>query len=156
MAEKRDYNSKMNSKGLEASVSEEQARGMCQNQGTRYLLLVEVHAGKKTVDEDGSETVNLIPDMVELVPSEHEDAVRTMMKSLYARRPAAQGQAVLEGTTGDGPTADEAAAALPGGEWDGNPDDDSCPSPGCDHQAGHDGEHSAQDKNVVAFSGKGK
>lgn len=162
MAERRDYNSKMNAKGLEAFVSEEQARHMTSHQGHRYLLIVEVHSGKKVVDEDGSETANLVPDLVELIPPEQEDRVRTFMRALYMSRPDQFGQQAFESLSDKEPTTDEAGAALdaavelnddgePTGMWDGDPDApvpfsvtseaQACPFPGCPLLEGHDGDH---------------
>lgn len=162
MAEKRMYNSKMNSKGLEGSVTEDQARDMADNQGTRYLLLVEVHSGSKTVAEDGAVQVQLVPDLVELVPDEHEAAIRTFMNALKAQRPEEAGQLALQGQ--EQPSVDDAAAGLPA--WDGNPDAPAdqvgkigeCAFPDCTLNDGHEGDHlpaeSEPQSNVAQFSGK--
>jgi hypothetical protein len=172
MAEKRRYNSKINAKGLENSVSEEQAGVMCRNQGTRYVFIVEAHAGPKTVDEDGSETVSLIPDLVELVPGEQEERVRTFMRALYIARPDQFGQAAFDGASPGEIPLEAAAADLdalvergddgqPTGIW--SPDaPDGCDYPGCIAESGHDGDHELiedtpeAEGQAVAFSGKGK
>lgn len=129
MSDKRQYNSKMNAKGLEASVSEEQARHMATHQGTTYVFLVQAHAGPKIVNEDGSEVVSLIPDLVELVPDAHAERIRELQRALYLARPDQFGQKAFE--TGEtGPTVDDAAASVdavierdedgnPVGIWDG-------------------------------------
>jgi hypothetical protein len=172
MADKRRYNSKLNAKGLEASVSEDQAGGMCRHQGSRYVFIIEAHAGPKMVEEDGSETVSLIPDLVELVPAEQEERVRTFMRALYLARPEQFGQAAFEGANpGEIPLAaagDQLDAAVerddtgkPTGVWDGDPDaapgTEQCDYPGCILDAEHDGDHDVAEEeqggSVVAFSG---
>lgn len=162
MADKRRFNSKMNPKGLENSVSEEQAGQMAHRQGSRYLFIVEAHVGSKVVDEDGSETVSLVPDLVELVPADQEGRTRDFMRALYLNRPDQFGQAAFEDAAA-GPPLDSAAAALdavverddagqPTGVWDGDPDAPAdLPTPPEDEATPADG-----DENVVAFSGKGK
>lgn len=178
MAEKRSYNSKLNAKGLEQSVSEEQARHMATHQGSTYLFIVQAHAGPKVVNEDGSEVVSLIPDLVELVPAEHGERLRRYQRALYLSRPDQFGQAAFEEATPGERDADAAGADVealvetdekgePAGIW--TPDADGCPSPGCILAAEHDGDHDippveaeadeqepegdGTDK-VVAFSGK--
>jgi hypothetical protein len=168
MAEKRLYNAKMNAKGLEKSVSEEQARGMALHQGSTSLFIVQAHAGPKVVNEDGSEVVSLIPDVVELVPEEHAERLRVYQRALYLARPEQFGQEAFE-TAGPGePDADAAvadiealvekdAAGEPTGIWDPGAEATvpSCPAPDCDLAEGHDGDHQAENKgaDVVAFSG---
>lgn len=175
MADKRRYNSKMNAKGLENSVSEEQVGAMAHRQGSRYLFVVEAHVGSKVVDEDGSETVSLVPDLVELVPAEQEARVRDFMRALYLNRPDQIGQAAFEDAA-QGPSLESAAAGIdaaverdgdgqPTGVWDGNPDapadpptppEAMCPAPDCILAEDHDGDHQPADEpggTVVAFSG---
>jgi hypothetical protein len=165
MAEKRKYNSKINAKGLEKSVSEEQARHMASHQGHTYTFLVQAHAGPKTVEEDGSEIVSLIPDLVEMVPAEHEDRIHAFQRALYLARPEQFGQQAFEAASSGEQTIDQAAAGVdaiverdkdgePVGVWDGNPDgpldppaDDAgdepggCDYPGCSLDSEHDGDH---------------
>jgi len=185
VADKRKFNSKMNAKGLENHITEEQARHMATHQGNHYLLIVSAHAGSKVVDEDGSETIHLIPDLVELVPADQEDRVRAFQRALYMERPDQVGQRVLTGISDVEMTVDAAGAALEAavehdeagevsGLWDGNPDTppspvdadeppaQACDYPGCTDVAEHDGEHTIEEQdeapgnqNVVAFSGKG-
>jgi hypothetical protein len=172
MAEKRKYNSGMNAKGLENSVSEDQARHMATHQGHTYVFIVEAHSGPKVVGEDGSEKVSLIPDLVELVPAEHEARVRTFMRALYLTRPDQFGQAAFEEATPGERDVDAAAGGLdalvekddsgaPIGIWDGSEDTAECPAPDCNLASGHDGDHQSENKaddggSVVEFSGKGK
>lgn len=150
MAEKRDFNAKMNAKGLDKAVSEEQARHMAHHQGSTYLFIVQAHAGPKVVNEDGSEVVSLIPDLVELVPAEHEERLRRYQRALYLARPDQFGQEAFEEVGKNEPTVDDTAAEVdalvetdeagePSGIW--QPDDDAT-----DEAEGQ----------VVAFSGKGK
>lgn len=142
MADKRQFNSQMMAKGLEASVSEDQAREMADNQGSRYLLLVQVHSGPKTIAEDGATRVQLIPDLVELVPAAHEGPIQNLMNALKAQRPEEAGQLAMQGL--EAPDLDEAAA----GVWDGNPDAPVEPTP-------EDKATEQAEANVVQFSGKG-
>jgi len=166
MAEKRDFNAKMNAKGLEKAVSEEQARHMAHHQGATYLFIVQAHAGPKVVNEDGSEVVSLIPDLVELVPADHEERLRRYQRALYLARPDQFGQEAFEEVGKDEPSVDSAAADVealvetddkgqPTGIWE--PEGGAlCPAPDCDLEEGHDGDHriaKADDANVVAFSG---
>ena len=172
MAESRAYNATLNSKGLDASVSEEQARRMCATQGSHSLFLIDAHHGKLVVDEDGTQRIHLIIDTAELVPTEHEDRVRRFMRALYLGRPDQYGQEAFEGTTGDEPTITDTAAALDAvvetdeewtetGIWDPNQgaqNPGECAYPGCVLDIGHDGDHEyppvdepAPD-NVVSFS----
>lgn len=111
MAEKRDYNVSLNSKGLEASVSEDQARRICNTQGQHSLFLIDAHHGPYVTNEDGTIKMNLIIDGAELVPVEHEDRVRRFMRALYLARPDQFGQQAFE-TDEDGPTVDDAAAQV--------------------------------------------
>jgi len=163
MTEKRDWNSKLLAKGLEQFVSEEQARGMAVHQGSRYLLLLEVHSGKKVVNEDGSQVVSLVADQVELVPADHENRVREFMRALYLNRPDQFGQAAFDGAAGDEPSVEQTAAQIDAaisrdesgdvaGVWDGNtdgplravpdgPEFTGCDFPGCVLDAEHDGDH---------------
>lgn len=176
MAEKRKYNAGLNAKGLEDSVTEDQARHMAHHQGNTYLFITQAHAGPKVVAEDGSEKVSLIPDLVELVPAEHEERIRRFHRALYLNRPDQFGQAAFEeATPGDVPL--EAAAAdvdalvetdgegKPTGIWtpDAEAVPDLCDYPGCTADAGHDGDHEVEPEEdpdaggaVVEFSGKAK
>lgn len=155
MAEKRDWNVGLNAKGLEKSVSEEQARRICTTQGAHSMFIIDAHHGPFVTHEDGSIKMHLIIDGAELIPVEHEDRVRTFMRALYLARPDQFGQeAFEEASPGDVPL-DSAAAGLdalvekdpesgePLGIWDGSNE----PSPE---------EDPAAEPNVVAFSGKGQ
>lgn len=172
MADKRRWNSHLNSKGLEQSVSEEQAREMCLHQGSAHVFIVQAHAGPKTVNEDGSEKVNLIPDHVELVPAEHAERLRRYQRALYLSRPDQFGQDAFEEATPGERDAESAAgdvdalvetdaAGAPIGIWDGadGPDANPCPFPDCRLTAEHDGDHlpvadEGDGGSVVEFSGK--
>lgn len=171
MAEKRKYNSGMNAKGLENSVSEDQARHMATHQGHTYVFIVEAHSGPKVVGEDGSEKVSLIPDLIELVPTEHEARVRTFMRALYLTRPDQFGQQAFEEATPGERDVESAAGDLDAivekddsgaaiGIWDGDEGTAECPAPDCNLASGHDGDHQAENQtdggSVVEFSGKGK
>lgn len=112
MSDKRMWNSKLNSKGLEQSVSEEQAQEMCNHQGATYLFIVEATAGPKTVNVDGSQAVNLIPGSVELVPEEHAETARRFMRALYIGRPDQYGQTAFDGATTNEPTVADTASAM--------------------------------------------
>jgi hypothetical protein len=168
MTEKRDYNAKMNAKGLEKSVSEEQARHMALHQGSTYLFIVQAHAGPKVVNEDGSEVVSLIPDLVELVPEDHAERIRRFQRALYMARPDQFGQEAFDGGTNEPDLAATAAdvdavvetddAGEPTGIWD-PASAETCDYPGCTLAPEHDGDHApaeaaADEDNVVAFSGK--
>jgi hypothetical protein len=169
MAEKRTYNAKMNAKGLEQSVSEDQARAMCLHQGSTHVFIVQAHAGPKTVDEDGSEKVNLIPDHVELVPAEHAERLRRYQRALYLSRPEQYGQEAFENAAPGERDAESAAGDVdalvetdatgePTGIWTGDDEDAvECPAPDCNLAEGHDGDHQSENQpegKVVAFSGK--
>lgn len=161
MADARKYNSKLNSKGLEAAVSEDQARHMATHQGNTYVFLVQAHSGKKTVAEDGAEVVQLIPDLVELVPDEHAERIREFQRALYLARPDQFGQEAFDGAAGNEPTIAQTAAQIdaaverdesgqPTGVWDGDTDGPldasgptfvTCDYPDCKLPAEHDGDH---------------
>lgn len=134
MAEKRDWNAKLNSKGLDKSVNEEQAKFMCLHQGSTHVFIVQAHAGPKTVNEDGSEVVNLIPDLVELVPEAHAERIRTFQRALYLERPEQFGQEAFDGAAQGEPDSATAGAAVdavierddtgaPTGIWSGDTDE---------------------------------
>lgn len=153
MVDKRRYNAKINAKGLEKVLTEEQAGQFCRNQGTGGLFIVRAHAGPKVVDEDGSETVNLIPDEVEFVPATHEDLVARFQRALYLARPDQFGQEAFEGATSGEPkvadTARELDAAVetdaegePTGVWTGDPE---APLPGDAADAAADPEGKGDD-----------
>lgn len=112
MADKRRFNSKMNAKGLEASVSESQAEHMANHQGQTYVFVVKAHSGPKLVEEDGSQVVSLIPDLVELVPAEHEQRLLDFQRALYLARPDQHGQEAFDGATPDEPTLEGSAAGI--------------------------------------------
>lgn len=164
MAESRSFNASLNSKGLDQSVSEEQARRMCATQGQSSLFLIDAHHGKLVTDEDGTQRIHLIIDTAELVPTEHEDRVRRFMRALYLARPDQYGQAAFE-TSPDEPTVDDTASALDAvveTDEDGNDtgiwspetatvDEGECAYPGCVLPIGHDGDHqeAPEDSNVI-------
>lgn len=172
MAEKRKFNAGLNAKGLEDSVSEDQARHMAHHQGHTYTFIVQAHSGPKVVAEDGSEKASLIADLVELVPAEHEERVRRFHRALYLTRPEQFGQAAFEEATPGERDVDAAAGDLdaivekdesgaPIGIWDGadGPDANPCPFPDCRLTAEHDGDHlpvadEGDGGSVVEFSGK--
>lgn len=176
MAEKRKFNSKLNSKGLENFVSEDQAREMCTHQGRSYVFIVQAHAGPKLVAEDASEAVNLIIDTAELVPVAHEERVRTFQRALYLSRPDQYGQEAFEGAAPGERDVESAAADVaalvqtgadgePVGIWDGTDEQgETCDYPGCTLPAEHDGDHDVEPEDadpaeddsgsVVQFSGK--
>jgi hypothetical protein len=172
MAEKRKYNAGLNAKGLEDSVSEDQARHMAHHQGNTYMFIVQAHSGPKVVAEDGSEKASLIPDLVELVPAEHEERIRRFHRALYLNRPDQFGQAAFEEATPSDVPLEAAAADVdalvetddkgePTGIWtpddEADRDSDPCPAPECDLPEGHDGDHqNLHGGNVVEFSGSGK
>lgn len=172
MADKRMFNSKLTGKGLESTVSEEQAKVMVESQGASYLFLVKAHVGPYVTNEDGSKQVTLVNDIAEIVPAEHTQAIQEFLNALIRERPDPSGASPIP-WGGDSPTAAEAAGAIPRGEeWDGNPDTapentGTCDYPDCTLASEHDGDHSPAeetpeaeepeaDKNVVAFSGKSK
>lgn len=164
--ERRMFNATLNAKGLEKSVTEEQARGMVLSQGQHSLFIVDARHAVITIAEDGSQRINLIADQVEYVPSTHEDRVRTFMRALYLARPEQYGQEAFE-TPKDGEVDTATAAANLDaaverndagevtGVWDGNTDDDGssnvvdggfptgpfCDYPGCGLPEEHDGDH---------------
>lgn len=167
--EKRMYNATLNSKGLEKSVTEEQARGMVLSQGQHSLFIVDARHGKIEIAEDGTQRVSLVADQVEYVPSTHEDRVRTFMRALYLARPEQYGQEAFEtAKPGEVDTATAAAnldaavqrdeAGEVSGIWDGDTDDDGtvvaggfpsgpyCPHPGCGLPDEHDGDHDVTDE----------
>lgn len=132
MADKRKYNAKLNAKGLENVLTEQQAGQFARNQGSHGFFIIEAHAGPKMVDEDGSETVNMIPDQVEFVPAEQEDRVRRFQRALYLARPDQFGQEAFDGATPDEPRVADTAAELDAavetddagevtGTWQGDP-----------------------------------
>jgi len=176
MAEKRDWNAKMNAKGLEQTITEEQAKHMALHQGATYLFIVQAHSGPKVVNEDGSEKVNLIPDLVELIPAEHAERLRRYQRALYLTRPEQFGQQAFEEATPGERDVDAAVGDVealvetddkgePTGIWDptsevpADPEIDACDYPGCLLESEHDGDHvqapeGSDEGNVVAFSGK--
>ena len=110
MPEQRSYNSTLLSKGLEASVSEEQARAMCSSQGRHSVLIVDARHGKLITNEDGTQRIMLVADQVELIPEEHTARVRAFMRALYLARPEQYGQEPFE-TAGEGEPNVATAAA---------------------------------------------
>lgn len=167
MAEKRKNNAKMNAKGLEDALTDDEAGRLIEAQGGRSLLLVEAVHGPYTTALDGSRTINLLPGVVVLVPDEHAKPVRDLLRSLAV----GGGQTLQYDDAGDAfvpgtddaaaavrETADKAKAATPDatagdGEWDGDPDapaglsavpdpEGTCDFPGCLLPAEHDGDHS--------------
>ena len=169
MADKRDWNAQLNAKGLEASVSEDQAREMCNHQGATYLFIVEATAGPKVVNVDGSQKINLIPGSVELVPDAHADTARRFMRALYIGRPDQFGQAAFDGATADEPTIEDTASAMSSavttdddgevtGMWTPDTPGDAAdgPWPGDEEYVAPDAQGDDANPaggNVVAFSG---
>lgn len=129
MAEQRKFNAHLNKKGLDNHITVDQAREMAQHQGRTYLFIVAARSGPKVVGEDGSEDVALIPDLVELVPAEHEERVRAVQRAFYMARPEQHGQAAFE-APGEGEQSvdsalDDLGAAVTTDEdaWGGDPDE---------------------------------
>jgi hypothetical protein len=161
MAEKRKNNATMNSKGVEASVSDEQVGAMIARQGQTSLLLVEVTHGAYSNELDGSHRLALVPGQIELVPQEQEDRVRRFMRALYLARPDQFGQEAFDGATPGEPKLADTASDLdavvetndegePTGVWTGDPDaplptgdggTKGCSFPGCTKDDEHDGDH---------------
>lgn len=112
MAEKRDWNVGLNAKGLEGSVSEEQARRMCLSQGQTSMFIIEAHHGPYVTNEDGSIKMSLIIDQAELVPAEQEERTRRFKRALYLARPDQFGQAAFDGATAGEPTIEDTAAGI--------------------------------------------
>lgn len=169
MADKRMFNAKLNAKGLEKSVTEDQARHMVSTQGQHSLFIVDARHAVITIAEDGTQAINLVADQVEYVPPAHEDRVRTFMRALYLARPEQYGQEAFETPKAGEVDTATAGAALdavverdekgePTGVWDGDTDDDGsnvvagafatgpyCPTPGCGQLEEHDGDHDEPD-----------
>lgn len=133
MPDRRNYHAALASKGLEASVTEEQARAMCSSQGRHSVFIVDARHGKLTVAEDGTQRITLVIDQAELVSEEHTARVRAFMRALYLARPEQYGQEPFEGGD-DEPKVGDAAADLdalverdetgePVGIWDGSAPD---------------------------------
>lgn len=170
MAEKRSFNVGLNRKGLEAFVSEEQARHMVTTPGAHSVFIIEAHHGPYLTNEDGSITMSLIIDQVELIPDEQEDLVRRYQRALYLQRPDAYGQEAFDGATEGEPRVEDTARELESavekdeagnviGIWDGDPVEPTdstvpqpedtptteaavkCPAPGCILPEEHDGDH---------------
>jgi hypothetical protein len=176
MAEQRKFNAHLNRKGLDNHITVDQAREMAQHQGRTYLFIVAARSGPKVVGEDGSEDVALIPDLVELVPAEHEERVRAVQRAFYMARPEQHGQAAFEGP-GDGEQSvdsalDDLGAAVTTDDdaWGGDPEEPldgseerrlaavpdrvkgeliGCAFPGCVLTEHPDGDHQTADGSVI-------
>lgn len=112
MPEKRSHNASLAAKGLEASITEEQARAMCASQGRHSVLIVDARHATLTIAEDGTQRITLIAGQVELIPEEHTGRVRSFMRALYLARPEQHGQEAFEGAGADEPKVADAAAQL--------------------------------------------
>lgn len=112
MPDKRSFNAGLAAKGLEASISEEQARAMCVSQGRHSVLIVDARHASLTIAEDGTQRITLIADQVELIPEEHTARVRSFMRALYLARPEQHGQEAFEGAGENEPKVDDAAAQV--------------------------------------------
>lgn len=124
MADKRDHNATMNSKGLDDSVSDDDARRMIHSQGATSILIVEVQHGKYATDVDGSQRINLIPGSVALVPQAHEDKLRRLLRAVALETNPGETFA-LDGD-GAAPRVEEAVSDLPDEAdktWTGDPAD---------------------------------
>lgn len=177
MTEKRNYNASLNARGLEAFVSEAQARRMCSSQGAHSLLIIDAHHGKLVTDEDGTQRIHLVADSVELVTDEHTERVQRFMRALYMARPDQYGQTAFETPTDGEVPLDAAAADLDAlvetdgdgavtGVWSDDSEAEvsapavipqACAFPDCQLPDGHDGDHIAvaveeEPDNVVEFS----
>lgn len=82
---------------------------------------------------DGKRRIDYVVEAIEPVPEAQEDVVREFQRAIYRTRPEVEGQAVLSGTAGEGPTLDQAATQLDAqierdengivkGVWDGDMD----------------------------------
>lgn len=170
MADKRMFNAKLNAKGLEKAVTEDQARHMVTTQGQHSLFIVDARHAVLTIAEDGTQSINLVADQVEYVPPAHEDRVRTFMRALYLARPEQYGQEAFETPKAGEVDTETAGAQLDAlvetdgdgkvtGVWDGDTTDDGssnvvagafeqgpyCPHPGCGQLEDHDGDHDTPD-----------
>lgn len=124
MAEKRDHNATMNQKGLDDSVTDDDARRMINSQGATSILIVEVQHGKYATDVDGSQRINLIPGSVALVPSAHEAKLRKLLRAIALE--VNPGETFALDGDGAAPRVDEAAGDLPDADdstWKGDPAD---------------------------------
>lgn len=122
--EKRSHNASLASKGLEKSISEDQARAMCNTQGRHSVLIVDARHATLTTNEDGTQRITLIADQVELIPDEHTARVRAFMRALYLARPEQYGQEPFDTAGDDEPNLATAAAdvdALVEKDEDGEP-----------------------------------
>jgi ribosomal protein L12E/L44/L45/RPP1/RPP2 len=118
MAERRDHNASLNAKGLEDSVSDDAARRMIATQGQTSILIVEATHGPYKTDVDGSQRINLLPGAVALVPAEHEDKLRRVLRAIALEVSPAETFA-LDGDA-EAPRVEESIEAL-GDDWDGDP-----------------------------------
>jgi hypothetical protein len=115
MAEERSTNVTLNSKGMEAFVSDPLATHLFERPGERRLLLIEVHTNKRVLNENGTRRVHLSVDSAEVIPEEHETRFRDVMRALYLNRPDdfGQGRVPIEGELAQDPDDALAAAAAP-------------------------------------------
>lgn len=113
---------------------------------------------------EGKRRIDYVIESIEPVPSEHETRIREFQRGLFLSRPDQEGQATLAGTAGENEVQLESAAgALDAvverdadgnvvGVWDGDtdaplsavpnlPEGGYCPTPGCDLEDEHDGDH---------------
>lgn len=120
MAEKRDHNAHLNAKGLEDSVTDEQAGAMIASRGAFSIFIVEAQHGPYVTNVDGSQKINLLPGAVALVPEEYEDKLRKLLRAIALE--ANPGETFALDGGGAVPKVEEAAADVPDA-WTGDPSD---------------------------------
>lgn len=107
-------------------------------------------------DAEGNRKVDYVISMLEPVPEDQDERVRSYLRTLYRMRPEQQGQAVLTGTAGeDEQGVEDALATMTAGLPDEAdlPDEPvsvegDCPSEGCTLPAYHDGDHRIPDPDA--------
>lgn len=161
----------------ETGVTEDHLAADHKHPGTYRMavceLVVEMPHGP---DAEGNRKVDYRITMLEPVPEDQEEAVRSYLRTLYRLRPEQQGQAVLTGTAGDdeqsaadalatmeaglpeAPEEPQEPAQAPGKAKAGkgpaaDPFDasgDECPVADCTLPAFHDGDHQAAEETSGA------
>lgn len=172
--EKMKYRAGFNSKGLDTTgVTEDHARSYASNLGSHHMFIVEGRVTTVITDEEGNQKVALVLTNVEPVPEAQEETVREFQRALWRQRPEQAGQAVLAGTSGQGMSVSDAAAALAAqietneetgeaeGIWDGDtdgpltePEEEDLPQ--AEDAPEEPSEPESSEDTVVMFSGKAK
>ena len=124
MAEKRDHTAKLNAAKLGQYVSDEQARRMIDTRGESSIFIVRAQHGPFVTDIDGSQSINLLPGAIALVPKEYEDKLDRLLKAIVLR--ANPGETFEYDEPGDAgpPQLEKAAEDLPDPSdpgWSGDP-----------------------------------